>query len=155
CQFEITRQKAQLDGLPFLDWPHRVVADHLIVSLVYNLPEVMVQVQQQNLSDWGRSLEETLDVACKNLRQLSHDRWDNPCPGVWVSPWRDNHDASRLILTDLVQACVVKGHHVAMVPNRDTLIVTGSEDEAGLADMAMLADKALGQDRPITCLTFL
>src|SRR5262245_18816629 len=155
CQFEITRLKAQVDGLPSLEWPHRVVADHLTVSLVYALPEALVQVQQQNLSEWGRSLEEALDVACHNLRQISHDPWDNPCPGVWVSPWRDNHDASRLVLADLLQAHFVKGDHVAMVPNRDTLIVTGSEDEAGLAHMAMLAEKALDHGRPITGLAFL
>ena len=155
CQFEITRLKAQADGLPFLEWPHRVIADHLTVSLVYALPEAMMQVRQQNLSDWGRSLEEALDAACDNLRQVSHGRWDNSCPGVWVSPWRDNHDASRLVLTDLLQAHHVKGDHVAMVPNRDTLIVTGSGDEAGLAHMAMLAERALDHGRPITCLAFL
>ena len=154
CQFEITRLKAQVDGLPSLEWPHRVVADHLTVSLVYALPEALVQVQQQNRTAWGRSLEKTLDVACNNLRQISHGPWDNPCPGVWVSPWRDNHDASRLVLADLLQAHVVKGDHVAMVPNRDTLIVTGSEDEAGLAHLAMLAEKALGHGRPITGLVF-
>jgi len=155
CQFEITRLRAQADGLPLLEWPHRVIADHLTVSLVYALPEAMMQVRQQNLSDWGRSLEEALDAACDNLRQVSHDQWDNSCPGVWVSPWRDNRDASRLVLTDLLQAHHVKGDHVAMVPNRDTLIVTGSGDEAGLAHMAMLAEEALDHGRPISCLAFL
>jgi hypothetical protein len=155
CQFEITRLKAQVDGLPSVEWPHRVVADHLTVSLVYALPEALVQVQQQHLGEWGRSLEEALDVACHNLRQISHDPWDNPAPGVWVSPWRDNHDASRLALTDLLQARLVQGDPLAMVPNRDTLLVTGSEDEVGLAHLARLAEKALGQGRPITGLAFL
>ena len=49
CQFEITRLKAQLDGLPSVEWPHQVVADHLTVSLVYALPEALVQVQQQRV----------------------------------------------------------------------------------------------------------
>ena len=155
CQFEITRLKAQVDGLPFLDWPHRVVADHLAVSLVYALPEVLVQVHRQNLADWGRSFEEALDAACNNLREISGQQWTSPCPGVWTSPWRDNHDASRLVLTDLVQALAVRGAHVAMVPNRDTLIVTGSKDERGLAHMAVLAEKALDGARPITGHAFL
>lgn len=155
CQFEITGLKAQVDGLPFLEWPHRVIADHLAVSLVYALPEVMVQVQRQNLSDWGRSFEEALDAACDNLRKISGQQWNSPCPGVWISPWRDNHDNSRLILTDLFQSIPVQGAHVAMVPNRDTLFVTGSEDEGGLAYMAVLAEKAVEQARPITGLAFL
>lgn len=154
CSFEMTRLKAELDGLPFLEWPHRVVADHLTVSLVYVLPEAIVQVQQEHLSDWDRSLEETLDAACDNLRKISHGQWTNPCPGVWISPWRDNHDASRLVLTDLLRVHPVQGAYVAMVPNRDTLLVTGSEDEAGLAHMAVLAEKGLDHSRPITGLAF-
>jgi uncharacterized protein YtpQ (UPF0354 family) len=155
CSFEMTRLKAELDGLPSLEWPHRVVADHLTVSLVYDLPEALVQVQQQHLSDWGRSLEEALDAACDNLRNISHHQWNNPFPGVWISPWHDNHDASRLVLTDLLQVHPVQGAHVAMVPNRDTLIVTGSDDETGLAHMAEHVEKALDHARPITGLAFL
>lgn len=155
CSFEIARLKAHIDGLPSLDWPSRVIADHLAVSLVYNLPEALVQVQQHHLSNWDRSLEDLLDIACDNLRKISNDPWDCPYQGVWVSPWRDNHDASRLVLTDLLQTIPVKGAHVAMVPNRDTLIVTGSADEAGLAQMAVLAEKALNSARPITGHAFL
>jgi uncharacterized protein YtpQ (UPF0354 family) len=155
CQFEITTLKAQADGLPALEWPHQVVADYLIVSLVYALPEVIMQVRQQNLADWGRSFEEALGAACKNLRQISGQQWNSPFPGVWTSPWRDNHDASRLVLMDIIQALAVQGGHVAMVPNRDMLIVTGSDDETGLAHMAVLAEKALDHARPITGLAFL
>jgi hypothetical protein len=154
AQFEATRLQAQLDDLPPLAWPHQIVADHLAVSLVYALPEALVQVQQESFSAWGRSLEEALAVACENLREISHGPWDNPCAGVWVSPWRDNHDASRLLLTDLVQAHPVQGDQVVMVPNRDTLLVTGSEDEAGLAHLAMRTAKALEQGRPISGLAF-
>ena len=155
CSFEMARLKAQIDGLPSPEWPHYVVADHLTVSLVYILPQAIVQVQQQHLWDWHYSLEEALDVACGNLRKISDRQWDNPCPGVWISPWRDNHDAARLVLTDLLQAHPVKGNYVAMVPNRDTLIIAGSEDEASLAHMAMFAEKALKHGRPMTGLAFL
>jgi hypothetical protein len=86
---------------------------------------------------------------------MSHGPWVNPCPGVWLSRWRDNHDASRLILTDLLQAHPVQGDLVAMAPNRDTLIITGSEDEAGLKHIAVLAEKELDQVRAITGLAFL
>jgi hypothetical protein len=153
--FEITRLQAQLDGLPPFDWPHRVIAEHLALSLVYDLPEALMQVTQQQLTDWGRSFEEALGVACENLRQISHGQWHSPCAGVWVSPWRDNHDASRLVLTDLLQTHPVQGDYVAMVPNRDTLIITGSEDEAGLAHMAELAEKGLDHARAITGVAFL
>ena len=37
-------------------------------------------------------------------------------PGVWVSPWRDNYDASRLVLHDFLRSHEVKGDPVAVVP---------------------------------------
>ena len=37
------------------------------------------------------------------------------------------------------------GKRVAMVPNRDPLYLTGSEDEVGLAMMAELASQALNE----------
>jgi len=153
CYFESTQLKAQLDGLS-IDWPYRVVAEHLAVSLVYDLPEAMMQVQQHHLADWGRGFEEAFNAACENLSQISQDHWESPFPGVWVSPWRDNHDATRLVLADLIQSRRVKGNHVAMAPNRDMLIVAGSEDEPGLARMAILAEKNLDHPRMITGLAF-
>jgi hypothetical protein len=155
ADMEVSRLQAQVHGLPALKWPHQVVAEHLAVSLVYDLPEALVQVQERHLSDWGCSFEEALETACVNLREISHDTWANPVPGVWVSPWRDNHDASRLVLTDLVQALPVQGDCVAMIPNRDTLVITGSEDEAGLAHVAALAKEALEHPRAITGLAFI
>jgi len=44
------------------------------------------------------------------------------------------------------------GDHVAMVPNRDTLLVTGSEDEAGLEEVLRLAEAALEAPRPLSSL---
>ena len=76
------------------------------------------------------------------------------CPGVYLSPWQDNHDCSRLILHDLIWQLKVKGKHVAMTPNRDTLIVTGSNDETGLAAMAKIAQAALDQPRLMSTIAF-
>ena len=70
-------------------------------------------------------------------------------PGLWASGWADSHDASRLILRDLIQEIEVKGDHVAMVPNRDVLLITGSEDHQGLAAMITIAEKSLDQPRGV------
>jgi len=64
-----------------------------------------------------------------------------PYPGVWVSPWRDDHDAARLLLPEVIQHHPVKGDTIALIPNRNTLILTGSQDEAGLAQMAAMGKK--------------
>ena len=66
------------------------------------------------------------------------------------SRWRDNHDASRLVLIDLIRSLEVDGDHVAMVPHRDVLVVTGSEDVAGLEKMAELTESATSGSRFMT-----
>ena len=54
-----------------------------------------------------------------NQSEISQENFTCPAPGVWASPWRDNYDASRLVLLDLIRRHKVKGDYVAMVPNRD------------------------------------
>lgn len=57
---------------------------------------------------------------------------------------------SRLLLSNVIRQIEVKGDPVAMIPNRETLIVAGSEDAAGLAAMLLLATEALQQPRLIS-----
>jgi hypothetical protein len=150
AHFELSCMQLRLQGMEEADWPYRALAEHLGIGLVYDLPDSMVQLQQRNLTDWRVSFEEALAAACLNLAEISGHLFEKPEPGVWVSPWRDNHDAARLLLLDLIRAHEVRGEPVAMVPNRDTLLLTGSEDDEGLAQMATLAEKALENPRPIS-----
>jgi hypothetical protein len=72
-------------------------------------------------------------------------------PGVWSSPWRDSFGSSRIILPDVIARCEILGEPVAIVPDRDTLLVTGSLDEIGLASLAHLAGEILdGEGRTLS-----
>ena len=42
-----------------------------------------------------------LMVQASNLRRISGQGLEPIAPGVWGSPWHDDYDASRLLLTDL------------------------------------------------------
>jgi len=55
---------------------------------------------------------------------------------VFVSPWHDNHDVSRMWLADVIRRVPVKGDPVAFLPGRDHLVVAGADDEPGLAAAA-------------------
>ena len=62
----------------------------------------------------------------------------------------DSYDATRLILTNLIEQLEVEGTPVAMVPNRNTLLVTGSESEVGVKMMVELASRELMENaRPL------
>jgi hypothetical protein len=62
----------------------------------------------------------------------------------------DNYDASRLVMLDLVRKMPVRGDYIAMVPNRDTLAITGSEDAAGLEVLCKIAEESFDKPRPIS-----
>jgi hypothetical protein len=153
--FEFATLQLKLEGRGnSLDYPQQVLADHLAVGLVYDLPDSMRTIVQQDLENWGVSFYEALEAACANLRQKEDPVFVSPQDGVYVSATGDNYDASRLILTDMVHQFDVQGTLVAMVPNRDTLIISGSDDLSGLKIMAARAKQALGEPRPISMFAF-
>ena len=131
--------------------PHQVLGEHLGVGLVYDLPQAMRSITQENLDGWGVGFYEAMEAARHNLTQLEH-AFIGPTQGegVYLSTVRDGYDSSRLILLDLIRRLRVAGDFVAMVPNPDTLIVTGSEDMDGLTGMLALAKDALKQPRIIS-----
>ena len=111
----------------------------------------MRQIGNDDLKRWRVTFYEALEAARENLTKLP-SRFIGPKEGegVYLSATNDNYDASRLLLLDMIRGFQVKGEYVAMAPNRDTLIVTGSKDELGLKGMAALAKDALQKPRPMS-----
>ncbi len=148
--YEVTALQLKAQGMNDTGCPYRPVAEHLAVGLGYDLPESIVQIRQDNLTTWGVTFEQALEAACENLRGVSSQGLQEAAPGVWRSPWRDNYDAARLMLLDMIRSYPVEGDPVVMTPNRDTLLLTGSDDEVGLVTMAALAEEAMGHARSVS-----
>ncbi len=138
------------DGLP-LDRSYEVLGEHFGIGLVYDLPESMRSIPQASLDAWGVTFYEALEAAMENFLSLE-GKFIGPESGIgaYLSATGDNYDASRLLLKDAIRRFRVKGDHIAMVPNRENLIVVGSEDAKGLAGMAKLAAQAMKEARPIS-----
>jgi hypothetical protein len=134
--------------------PQQLIGDHLSLSLVYDLPQAMRSIIQDDLDRWGVSFYEAAEAARENLEHMGNVSFaslqSEAGDGVYISANSDNYDASRLVLVDLVKKMAVRGEYVAMVPNRDTLVVTGSQDEAGLAVMCKVAEDSFRKPRPIS-----
>ena len=132
------------------DVPTQPLGDILAVALVVDWPEAMSYVGQRELTQWGVSFEQALERALRNLRRRQGQALAVDREGVCVSPWQDNYDISRLLLREVVRSCKVKGAPVALVPNRDHLIITGSEDDAGLERALELLLPILQAPRALT-----
>src|SRR5262245_21180566 len=134
--------------------PQKYIGDHLSLSLVYDLPQAMRSIIEDDLSRWGVTFYEAVEAAQQNLEQMGNVAFASlqgeGGEGVYVSATGDNYDASRLVMLDLVRKMPVRGDYIAMVPNRDTLVITGSEDAAGLKVMCKLARESFDKPRPIS-----
>ena len=128
----------------------RVIAPDLAMGLVYDQPETFRWIRQADLSSWGLGFNDAIGIATENLRRRSASDFERLGAGTYRSPWRDSYDASRLILLDRIQNLDVRGRHVAIVPNRDTLLITGSDDASGLNLIVKEAIAALHAPRFMT-----
>lgn len=132
--------------------PHLIIAEHLAVTLVYDLPHSMMSVSDELLTQWGITFYEALEVAKENLQQTTREFAQ--LEGLYAFHQGDGYDATRMLLTDLIHKLKVSGDTIAMVPNREALYVCGSEDEAGLALMAKLTAENVRHERSISGLAF-
>jgi hypothetical protein len=136
-----------------MDIPQQLLGDHLCVSLVYDLPTAMRSISQDDLDHWQVTFYEALEASRRNLEQMGPTAFVAiPEKRIYISANHDNYDASRLLILDLIRRLEVRGDPVVLVPNRDTLIVTGTEEDDGLTFLASAAEKSFQEPRPISAI---
>ncbi len=140
--------QAHVAGQRGLDMPLVPVGEHLYATVVFDFPNSVRSLTSENLDGWGLSPYEAIEIARQNLAEdqaVLASRGD----AFYASVTGDSYDATRLLLTDRIRQLEVRGEHIAMVPNRDCLLITGSEDDEGLAMMIQVAEQALQDPRPM------
>lgn len=138
----------RIEGDNEVDVPRYLIGNNLSLGLVYDLPHSMRSISGDDLKAWNVSWYEAMEAAMEALSEMEF-AVAKIGGHLYVSASGDNYDASRLILIDFIRQMEVDGDHIAMIPNRDTLLVTGSNDDDGMAMMAELAEKALEDPRPL------
>lgn len=151
--FESTPLLHRVSGHAFdasLAVPYRPLAGDLAVALGLDREHSIATVNRGQLDAWGMDFETALAQAIANLRERSTGAFE-AVGNVLVSPWRDTYDASRLLLEDLLYRLPLKGDPVIALPSRDVLLVTGSKDERGLAELARMTMAVLHDEtRPLS-----
>lgn len=146
---EHTNLQARLrGGKKGIDMPQYEVGSHLLASIVYDLPRSVRSISLEELESWGTSYYEALEIATQNLTEAGFN-YARVGDGLYVSATGDSYDASRVLLTDFIRSLEVQGDVIAMVPNRDMLLVAGSDDDAALEGMVSLAEQAVQEPRPL------
>ncbi len=149
--FEMLRLEHRLpEGQMLPNLPSFGIGDHLLAMLVYDLPAATQTLTSQQLQDWGVSFYEAMEVAKENLAAIEMSV-SKAGDGFYAVMTGDSYDSSRLLLLELLPRLEIQGDPIAMVPHRDVLLVTGSEDLDGLALMAKFAEGAFEHPRYLSC----
>lgn len=152
---EAARWMAEVGESAPIPIPYRAVGSTIVALLVMDSPMSMMTVNESHLTDWDIPFDEAMTVALGNLMTTSTDAsWGRLIDGVYTSTWNDDYDASRLLLDTVVDEVVsdlgLTGAPVAFVPHRNLLILTGSQDVAGLQAAMELTEESLDQPSQIS-----
>ncbi|MFO0803566.1 MAG: hypothetical protein U0791_10675 [Gemmataceae bacterium] len=145
---ERMRLDALVKGAKPPEVAHQPLSDHLVACLVYDLPASIQFVMQETFDAWNVTPYEAMEIALENLAARE-------CPmmqlgdGFFIIETGDSYDATRLLMKDRVRKLPFQGRPVAMPLSRNTLFMTGSEDENGLGIMAHLATEKENDARPL------
>lgn len=134
--------------------PFQAINDELAAHLAYELPSSVTEIGPDRLKAWGLTFEQLYERAKENLRAASHAPWEEGAPGVFVSPFHDSLDATRVVLPELFTALPLKGKPVFIAPTHDIVFVTGDEDPEGLQQIAVWTEEALLEPRAHTAIAF-
>ncbi len=158
--FSAVRRQAELDlgadedAIDGAMLPHQPLNELLAVHLAFELATSVTEVGVDRLEAWEREFEPLYQRACANLKARSTLPFEEAAPGVFVSPYHDTFDASRLALPELFAGLKVKGQPVALAPTHDIVFVTGDDDAEGLLQIATWGEEALLEPRAHSALAF-
>ena len=143
--FEFARLMGRLAGgdKAYKLAPSKPFFDRMVISLVVDSEHATTSVSQEKLDEWGIDFEAALKLAMDNLRERTEPNFRVSSHGVLMSAWNDVFDASRLLLTDMLYRLPIQGDPVVAIPSRDHLLVTGSGNDKGIAELADIAVEVL------------
>lgn len=158
--FSAVRRQAELElgadetAIDEVMLPHKTLNAELAVHLAYELPTSVMEIGPDRLEAWGVPFDAAYLQAQANLKARSTRPFDSPAPGLYVSPYHDGLDASRMVVPELFEGLEVKGKPVVLAPTHDILFVTGDEDVEGLTQAAAWAEEALLEPRAHSAVAF-
>ncbi len=139
----------RLNGGKPLDIPLYPLGQHLYSSLVLDEEGAMRSVSNDDLKTWGITYYEAMEDAKRNLDEATkqYAQLGDTC---YCFVTGDNYDSSR-ILGSLIHTLNVSGDLVAVVPNRDSAFVAGTEDDEALRVMFDVVEKVAAEEgRPLS-----
>lgn len=124
-------------------WPYshaaRPFCDNMLLMLAIDTERAIALVTDEILEGLAVSFDEALALATAHLDERGNHDFGQIGDGTFVSLCGDHYDAGRILIPGLIENLPVKGLPVAIVEARSAVLITGSEDMDGLAQIATCA----------------
>lgn len=148
--FEFQALDAKLKSAKTLELPRVPIGSHLVASIVYDTEHAMRSLSSEEFEKWGVTIDEAMQHAIANLEQATMafamlgDHFASSMTG-------DSYDSSRILMSKRIEAMNLAGPPIAIVPNRDSFLVAGSEDNASIDLLFKLSQSEDGESehRPL------
>jgi hypothetical protein len=108
--------------------------------LVLDFPEYVTMVSPDSLKTWGVSFDELFETGLERLRDFTIPKFEKQ-PGFYIGGWHDDYDNSRILIPEVFAPLHLEGDPVVCLPNRNLLLVTGSENQDGIRAMLKQAEE--------------
>ena len=126
----------------------RPLRGDLHVELAYDLPTAIQNLRPDKLREWGVDLDTAYSRALKNLADITPaGAFEAITDGLYATEVGDCYDSSRMLLVERVRALPLRGRPLALPANRDTLVITGEDDDSGVERLLQIAVQAMDQPR--------
>jgi hypothetical protein len=142
---DVVRLHSLNDGQEPMSVSSRPLGTRLCVCLFVDSPESTMMVTDKHLGEWGKTFDQALEVALRNLEARSPGTLKRH-ESVYVAPWSDCYDPARALLPARMSGLDVQGDRVAFMPNWNNLLVTGADDVAGLAGALAFARRVVEEE---------
>ncbi|HEV3339200.1 MAG TPA: DUF1444 family protein, partial [Pirellulales bacterium] len=103
------------------------INDHLVCGYVYDSGPAMRFLHHDDLENWGTTIYEIMELAGMNFEQQPPMGFSKIGDAFYSVLGDENYGATRLMQDDFLQRMEVEGDFVAALPNRGTLMITGTE----------------------------
>jgi hypothetical protein len=108
--------------------------------LVLDFPEYVSLVSPENLKTWGISFDQLYEIGLARLRDCTIPKFEKQ-QGFYIGGWHDDYDNARILIPEVFGTLRLEGEPVVCLANRNSLLVTGSENEDGIKAMLQHAEE--------------
>jgi hypothetical protein len=118
----------------------RPISSDLEAMLALDHAEALSSVTSTCLKEWGVSVEQAWEQAIDNITARAQEGWQEIAPGIYMSPWHDCLDASRMLAPEIFHRLPIQGSPVLLCPDRNVMLVCSDRDNDALQALSQLGE---------------